>query len=196
MLISPAALGARYCRIAGNLRGSNVVTATYLILLLRHADAEQASAGRPDAERRLTAKGVSTVREVVSGMRALGLPVDAILTSPLQRARETAAIVAGGYDLNGQVKSTTALAPGAGAEAALVALEACQGASSIMLVGHQPDLGEIASTLLVGTPGLVALPFKKAALAGISVATLPPRVAGVLEFFLEPRHLQMVGRSP
>lgn len=128
-------------------------------------------------------------------MRVLGLPVEAILTSPLHRARETAAIVAGIYALQDRTEPTLALAPGAGPDAVIAALGACRGAAGVLLVGHQPDLGEIASALLVGTPGLVSLPFKKAGLAGIRVATLPPREAGVLEFFLTPGQLREIGRA-
>jgi hypothetical protein len=54
---------------------------------------------------------------------------------------------------------------------------------------------ELASVLLVGTPGLVPLPFKKAGLAAISVASLPPRAAGTLEFFLTPGQLRRIGRG-
>ncbi len=167
-----------------------------LLLLLRHGIAEDASADQRDEERRLTGEGKRKLREVVDGMRALALPVDVILTSPLRRTRETAAIVAGGYDIDdAAVIETPALAPGGGTEAVFAALGAHARAEAILLVGHQPDLGELASTLLVGSPGLVPLPFKKAGLAGISVASLPPRSAGLLEFFLTPGQLRRIGRS-
>lgn len=167
----------------------------HLLLLLRHGIAEDASHDRLDDERRLTGEGKRRLREVVAGMRALGLPVAAILTSPLRRARETAAIVAAGYDLEERVEMTPVLAPGGGADAVLAALAPFGAATGLVLVGHQPDLGELASTLLVGTSGLVPLPFKKAGLAGITVATLPPRSAGALEFFLTPGQLRRIGRA-
>ena len=140
-----------------------------LLLLLRHGIAEEPAADRRDEERRLTGEGRRKLREVVEGMRALALPIDVILASPLRRARETAAIVAAGYDLDeSAVVDTPALAPGGGADAVFAALHAHANANAILLVGHQPDLGELASTLLVGTPGLLPLPFKKAGLAGVS----------------------------
>lgn len=165
------------------------MTNQHLILLLRHADAEAARADRQDAERRLTPRGERAARGVAAAMRVLGLPVDAILTSPLLRARETAAIVADGYAIADRVEVTPALAPGAGPDGVIAALGACRAAAGVLLVGHQPDLSEIASTLLAGTPQLVPLPFAKAALAGISVVTLPPRELGVIEFFLTPGQL-------
>jgi phosphohistidine phosphatase len=167
-----------------------------LVLLLRHAIAEDAADGQRDEERRLTGEGRRKLREVVEGMRALELPIDVILTSPLRRTRETAAVVAAGYDLDDAVVcDTPALAPGGNAADVFAALQPHTRAESVLLVGHQPDLGELASTLLVGTPGLVPLPFKKAGLAGISVASLPPHTAGTLEFFLTPGQLRRIGRS-
>ena len=165
----------------------------HLLLLLRHASAEAARGGQPDEERSLTAEGRRTLAEIAAGMRALALPVEVILTSPLRRARETAAVVADAYGLGQRLEVMSALAPGGNHDAVLDGLASCRGARGIVLVGHQPDLCVLASTLLVGTPGLVPLPFKKAGLAGISVATLPPRAAGVLEFFLTPVQLCRIG---
>lgn len=168
----------------------------HLLLLLRHAVAEEPTAGQADAERRLTAEGKRKLRDVVAGMRALDLPVDVVLTSPLRRTRETAAIVADGYGLaDDRVVATPALAPGGAADDLRAALGKCARCEGVVLVGHQPDLGELASILLVGTPGLVPLPFKKAGLAGITVGALPPRQAGVLEFFLTPAQLRRIGRE-
>ncbi len=167
-----------------------------VLLLLRHGIAEDPGEAQTDEERRLTGEGRRKVREVAEGMRALQLPVDVILTSPLRRTRETAAIVAGAYELDDTaVIDAPALAPGGGPDRVLAALQPHARAGAVLLVGHQPDLGELASTLLVGTPGLVPLPFKKAGLAVISVASLPPRAAGTLESFLTPAQLRRIGRA-
>ncbi|MBI3770249.1 MAG: histidine phosphatase family protein [Deltaproteobacteria bacterium] len=167
-----------------------------LLLLLRHAIAEDPISDRPDEERRLTGEGKRKLREVVAGMRALELPLNVILTSPLHRTRETAAIVAGAYGLeDDRVIDTPALAPGGAAAELFGALAEHVRSESVLLVGHQPDLGELASILLVGTPGLVPLPFKKAGLAAIIVGSLPPRSAGTLEFFLTPGQLRRIGRA-
>ncbi len=165
----------------------------HLLLLLRHAIAEDSGAARSDEERRLTGEGKRKLREVVAGMRALELPVDVILTSPLVRARETAEIVADGYGLDDGIE-TPALAPGAGPDAVLAALASIGRPSGVVLVGHEPDLAGLASTLLVGTPGLLHMGFRKAGLAGIVVASLPPRSAGALEFFMTPAQLRRIGR--
>ena len=172
----------------------------HLILVLRHGIAEPESPSVPDEERALTSEGKRKVREVARGMQELELPIDRILTSPLRRARETAAIVADAFGLADGVEVTDALSPGAGAEAVFRALasgrhSARASARATVLVGHEPDLGELVSTLLVGTAGLLQVQFKKAGLAGVAVASLPPRAAGVLEFFLTPGQLRAIGRK-
>ena len=130
--------------------------AGHMLMLLRHGIAEDAAPGEADAERRLTGEGKRKLREVAAGMRALKLPVDVILTSPLRRARETAEIVAVEHGIDeSAVFTTAALAPAGDRDALFTLLGSHTRAEGIVLVGHQPDLGELASVLLVGTPGLV-----------------------------------------
>jgi phosphohistidine phosphatase SixA len=76
------------------------------------------------------------------------------------------------------------------AAAVVAGLETYAGTESLMLVGHQPQLGELASFLLTGTQTLVPLPFKKGAVAAIEVDSLPPRVAGALLWFMSPKQLR------
>ena len=167
----------------------------HLLMLLRHAIAEDASASGRDEDRRLTGEGKRKLREVAAGMRALDLPVELVLTSPLIRAVETAEIVADAFGSAEDVETTSALSPGAGPDAVIAALRDVGRPSGIVLVGHEPDLAALASTLLTGTPSLVHMAFRKAGLAGIVVASLPPRSAGALEFFLSPGQLRKIGRS-
>lgn len=167
----------------------------HLLLLMRHAIAEDQSPTRNDEDRRLTGEGKRKLREVVAGMRAIELPVEAVLTSPLRRAVETAAIVGDGYGIPDAVQLMPALAPGGGPDRVLQGLADIGRPSAIVLVGHEPDLGELASTLLVGTPGLLHVGFRKAGLAGIVVPSLPPRHAGSLDFFLTPGQLRRIGRG-
>lgn len=167
----------------------------HLVMLLRHAIAEDPGPSRSDADRRLTAAGRRKMREVAAGMQALDLPVDVILTSPLRRAQETAEILAETFDREDATEVCKALAPGGDTDALFAALAPHRSATGLVLVGHEPDMGELLSALLVGTRGLVRTSFKKAGLAGISVPGLPPRAAGVLEFLLTPAHLRRIGRA-
>jgi len=167
----------------------------HLLMLLRHAIAEERSTTGRDEDRRLTGEGKRKLREVVAGMRGLELPVECVLASPLRRAVETAEVVAEAFGGADDVETTPALAPGAGPDAVVAALADVGRPSGIVLVGHEPDLAALASTLLTGTPGLVHMGFRKAGLAGIVVASLPPRAAGALEFFLTPGQLRRIGRG-
>ena len=168
----------------------------HLLLLLRHAIAEESSATGRDEDRRLTGEGKRKLREVVAGMRALELPVERVLSSPLRRAVETAEIVADGFGATVEdVEITPALVPGADPDAVLAALAGIGRPRGVVLVGHEPDLAGLASTLLTGTPGLLHMGFRKAGVAGIVVASLPPRSAGSLEFFLTPSQLRRIGRA-
>jgi phosphohistidine phosphatase len=164
-------------------------------MLLRHAIAEDRSATGHDEDRQLTGEGKRKLREVVAGMRALELPVERVLTSPLRRAVETAEIVAEAFESAEEVDAMPALTPGAGPDAVIAALGDIGRPSGVVLVGHEPDLSSLASTLLTGTPSLVHMGFRKAGLAGIVVTSLPPRAAGALEFFLTPGQLRRIGRG-
>ena len=183
------------CLAGRDLRQRGMAGPPHLVVLMRHAIAEDRSDTGRDEDRRLTGEGKRKLREVVAGMRALDLPVERVASSPLVRAIETAEIVAEGFGLDEEVDVVRALAPGAGPDAVLAALGGMGRVGGIVLVGHEPDLAELASTLLTGTPGLLHMGFRKAGLAGIVVASLPPRSAGALEFFLTPGQLRKIGRG-
>ncbi len=119
------------------------------IYLWRHGQAEgQALSGR-DADRRLVLQGVAEVRNVAQTVLSRGSAPQKIFTSPYRRAIETAQILhdilkcAKGVDLMEE------LASGAFFENVYKALESKGALSqSIILVGHMPDLGNIAENLL------------------------------------------------
>ncbi|MGA2553019.1 MAG: histidine phosphatase family protein [Burkholderiaceae bacterium] len=112
------------------------------LLLWRHADAEE---GTPDLTRPLSAKGHEQAQQMGRWIRKR-LPGHAsILSSPALRARQTA----DGLELDYAIQ--TELAPGAAAEDILAFLTLPQAASrneTVVLVGHQPWLGEAAALLI------------------------------------------------
>lgn len=167
----------------------------HTLYLLRHGIAEDPGARLADADRALTAEGVRKTKQAAAGMKELGIVPEKILTSPLRRARETAEIVAEVLRPDLGVDIYQPLASGADPEQVIAGLDTDPSVANLFLVGHQPDLGMLASYLLTGTEGLVQLPFKKAGLAAVSVASLPPRSVGMLEWFLTPRQLRAIGRG-
>ena len=114
------------------------------LYLVRHAEA---APGNPDELRSLTADGRAAARALGERLRAEAR-VDAVLTSPLLRARETGEAIA--RELGLAPEPTDLLAPGA-TDADL--LEAADGRGEVVVaVGHQPDCGLIAAALAGGEP--------------------------------------------
>jgi phosphohistidine phosphatase len=107
------------------------------LILWRHADAED---GAPDLGRRLTKKGRKQAARVADWLGDR-LPKDfVLLSSPAVRARETAEALA-------KPRIVDALAPGASAKKILQAAGWPDGAGTVVVVGHQPDLGATAAHL-------------------------------------------------
>jgi phosphohistidine phosphatase len=110
------------------------------LVLVRHAEA---APGSPDELRTLTPEGHEQARQLGERLRADGIEPDAVLSSPLLRARETAS------DLGfGPPEPRDELAPGATEEDVRTAI-ADQG-DTVVVVGHQPDCGRIAAALTGG----------------------------------------------
>ena len=85
------------------------------IYILRHGEAEERETGLADRDRKLTAKGKRDLKAVLKVARKLRLRPDLILTSPLRRAQETAAIAAEVLGCKNVVE-TRNLLPGASPE--------------------------------------------------------------------------------
>src|SRR6476620_3513572 len=113
------------------------------LVIVRHAEA---ASGEPDELRPLTPEGRETARALGQRLAEEGLVPDAVLTSPLLRARETAQELARPAGL--QPEPDERLAPGATAEAVRAAAE--ERGETIVVVGHQPDCSQIAAALTVG----------------------------------------------
>lgn len=160
-----------------------------IVYIMRHGIAEDSTPSGDDADRRLTPKGRRKVVEIARGLKTLAVKPAAIFSSPLPRALETATLTASVLDADLDVETMLTLGPGYDAPATINSLPAQRG-ESIMLVGHQPHLGELASCLLTGSQSLAQLPFKKGGVAAIEIAALPPRAAGVLRWFMTPGQLR------
>jgi phosphohistidine phosphatase len=110
------------------------------LYLVRHAEA---APGEPDELRALTSEGRRAARALGERLAADGVQPDAIISSPLLRARETAEEL-------GRATGVTPAADerlGFGATAAGVLDAAAGKGETIVAVGHQPDCGRIAAEL-------------------------------------------------
>lgn len=123
------------------------------LILWRHAEAED---GTPDHARELTPKGVKQAGKVAAFLHQ-HLPRDhRILVSPATRTQQTVAALTHHFTL------APTCAPGASAHAVLQAARWPDAGGTVLVVGHQPTLGEVAAQLL-GCEGSV-LSIKKGAL--------------------------------
>ena len=111
------------------------------LFLVRHAHSDP---GDPDSLRPLSPRGREQAREL--GERLAQVEPELVLTSPLLRARETAAAIATGA--GAELRVDERLAPGASADDVLAAVEGAGG--TVVAVGHQPDCSEIAAALGAG----------------------------------------------
>lgn len=142
-----------------------------MIWLLRHGDAAD---GSPDAERPLTDKGRDQSRAAGAALKALGVDIEACLSSPKVRAADTARIACdelGGPEpqlepkLAGGPFDAEALAAGLG--------------DNVLLVGHDPDFSAAVHAL---TGAQVRM--KKGGLAGVD--------RGELIVLMRPRELKSI----
>lgn len=112
------------------------------LILWRHAEAEE---GFPDEARQLTQKGEKQAARMADWMKGR-LPEDAkILVSPARRTRQTADALKRDYAISPE------LATGASVAAVLGAVDWPDGEGTVVVVGHQPTLGQVAAHLLAGS---------------------------------------------
>jgi phosphohistidine phosphatase len=163
---------------------------TMEIYLLQHGEAFSEEA---DPERSLTPEGESQVKATARALQKIGVGFDLVVTSPKKRARQTAEIVAGRLAYSpGDIKVTETLQPTAPAPEAIAFLKAYEDKRRILLAGHLPSLGQIASDLLSeGSP--VVIRFNMGGVCRIDVDLLQAG-SGELRWALTPEQLGLIAR--
>jgi len=111
------------------------------LILWRHAEAEP---GEPDLGRRLTSKGLKQAERMAQWLDSHLPDTCRVLVSPADRAQQTAVA------LQRKFKTVPELAPGASVAAVLEAANWPDSREPVLIVGHQPTLGAVASFLLSG----------------------------------------------
>jgi len=164
------------------------------LFLLRHAKAQPRSPKwRPDSKRPLTSEGENSMFDVARGIKALGVSFDVILTSPYVRALRTAEILAEVYESE-KLFETARLTPEAGANEILEEVnENFSAAGEIVLVGHEPFLSRLISTLLTGEEGMT-MELKKAGFCKLTIEKLVFGKCACLDWLLTPRQLARLGK--
>jgi phosphohistidine phosphatase len=155
------------------------------VYFLRHGEAGKGSGGHGgDAARQLTEEGIARMEREAVFISALRLRLDAILTSPLVRAQQTAEIVARELRLLDALAVEDHLSPGFGPEELRRILQEHRAAGALMLVGHEPDFSSTIAACIDG--GRVEI--KKGALARVDIDN-PDSLSGILVWLLPPRVL-------
>jgi phosphohistidine phosphatase len=171
------------------------------LYLMRHGIAADLGEGGvlKDADRPLTPEGRARMKLAAAGLKEFGAKFNLILTSPLLRSRQTAEAVAEVLELQHRVKIIESLAPGKafiegeGRQAEIFLELGAYQFDRALLVGHMPDMAELASYLLTGTRNL-NVEFKKGSVCAIELSSIPPRGPGLLRWMMTPKQMRILGK--
>ena len=165
--------------------------ATLELYLIRHGMAADRGDEYPDDSKRpLTSHGISALKKEVKALAHLGVDFDLILSSPLVRTKQTAEVFSQFLPSQPSITLSDALAPAGAPAAVFQELAKHMRKARIAIVGHEPNMGELAARLIgARTP----LGFKKGAICRIDFEVFPPKGAGSLRWFLPPRLLRKLG---
>ena len=161
------------------------------LYLIRHGIAAERGPEYPDDSKRpLTGKGIAALRREAKALHALGVTFDLIIASPLTRTRQTADVLAEHLEGKPTVTHSDALAPAGTPAAVMQEIAKHSRKARIALVGHEPNIGELAARLIGARS---PIEFKKGAVCRIDFDVLPPKALGQLRWFLPPRILRKSG---
>jgi phosphohistidine phosphatase len=160
------------------------------VLIIRHAVAEERADGGDEA-RALTGDGRRKMRAAAEGLRCVIKRIDVLASSPLLRAIQTAEIVSMAYDRKKAVP-VDVLKPGKPLKGVLQWVQGQPEDATVALVGHEPQLGMLASWLLSGERRSFVRMRKGAA----CLLEFPEQVkpgSGTLLWMLKPSQLRELG---
>ncbi len=162
------------------------------IILMRHAKAEEKNLIKyPNDELRpLTDDGKEIQKNISKAMKKIAKNIDIILTSPFLRAKQTAEITAFYLGLVDKMESTDYLGNDFTIEniAALIQ-EKSLTENRVLLIGHEPNLSQIAGYYLGNE---INLQFKKSGIMIITFAESPHQNQGFLRSFYRPKELLQI----
>jgi phosphohistidine phosphatase len=158
------------------------------VYFLRHASAGQhkLATAKKDEKRPLDKDGIEQCGYIGRALAALGVQVDTIISSPLKRATQTAALVGNEMGHEGKLVMENALRPEAGVPDFQKMIEKYARQDSVMLVGHNPNLKEFLGHVIGNGGGEAVIELKKGAVAKVEMR----RNAGSLSWCVTPRILR------
>ncbi len=164
-----------------------------VIYFLRHASAGEKRANpKQDEKRPLDKLGIEQSRYVGRALALVDTQVDAILSSPLKRATQTAALVGNELGYDAKIHLEAALRPEAGFDGFRSLIRKYAKFDSIMVIGHNPSLTEFCSLLLTAGGDDGVLDLKKGAVARVEYTG---KKNAVLEWCLTPKLAKILQSS-
>jgi phosphohistidine phosphatase len=154
------------------------------LYIFRHGIAEEAPAGRPDSGRQLTDEGRRKTAAVAKMARRADVRPSLIISSPYDRAMQTAGVAAKELGYKGEILPTKALVPDSSPEAVWNEIRSHPDEAAILLAGHEPLLSSLAAHLL-SAPAL-QLEIKKSTMVRIDVEGFRLAPRGVLRWMITP----------
>ena len=138
------------------------------IYFLRHASAGKSRSNpKQDEKRPLDKEGIAQCREIGRALAACDTQVEAIISSPLKRATQTASLVGNEIGFEGAIKLESALRPDATYEDFREMLRKHSKQESIMVVGHNPNESQFCSMLLTEGEDEEVIDLKKCGVARV-----------------------------
>ena len=164
-------------------------------LFLRHGIAIESEKWDGTEENRpLTEKGKKRVRQAAAGLAVLGYKPTHLFSSTYVRAYDTARLLRTVACPTLKVETRDELGVEASPEQFLSFLRSLPADASVVCVGHEPLLNQVAGLLLCGK-SIHSLSLKKAGAALIHLPEGPNLGQGVLEWWLQPMQLRALGKK-
>ncbi|HEY9187035.1 MAG TPA: phosphohistidine phosphatase SixA [Bacteroidota bacterium] len=166
------------------------------IYLMRHGEAItlEETTSENDADRTLTIEGKEKLYQYSRALSLIGVSVDLVLTSPYKRAYETALIISEAMQEKPKIEECELLKPGEEIQPLINHLNKRKDFNSVLIVGHEPYLGNLASILISGKPSL-NIRFKKGGICKIDISEFPPKGIGELVYLLTPKILKSLKKK-
>ena len=160
-----------------------------IVYFLRHASAGKPVANsKKDEKRSLDKDGIEQCGYVGRALAALAVQVDAMISSPLKRATQTASLVGNELGYEGKLQIEEALRPATGYPEFQQLLDKCSTFEAVMVVGHNPNLSEFLGRIIAGGNCEAGVDLKKGAVAKVDFN----RNTGSLQWCLPPKVLRTI----
>jgi phosphohistidine phosphatase len=163
------------------------------LYIVRHAIAvPRDTPGIHDGDRALTKEGMEKMRQAAAGLCALKIMPELMLSSPLARAAQTAEILLEAFGKGVELRIIPSLSPSGEREDLYRDIRSCnKKLKSLMIVGHQPSLGEIAGEIAFGSPDHY-IELKKGGACAIELDSVRGTPKGNMVWLLTPSILRSI----